>query len=198
MLPTVKKARKVREYDLGLYIAALLTDCVSVDKVRVEYVHMLVVYDRQNPQPGHRKRPAAVFTAETNPIAKSEGQYFLCAYYEGVHANFGHSPHYRHLAVFEPKALEKAREHLQITESPQATGEIGSNTPLGRVTDIVLVVLVGVGLLIGAGLVILVIAEFLRMFSGQPTRGSGSGTPIVSIIVIWAIIRFVWRSFKKD
>ena len=117
-MPRIIDARQVASYLLGPYIAMLVTDCQSAD--RVQYAHILFVYLVDPEQPdGAPQRVLAVASEVNNTRLPTVGSHFLGLFPGDGHVNLGASNDWADLEHFRQEALAIAADYLQVTEPPQ-------------------------------------------------------------------------------
>ena len=130
-LPLIESARRVRIHSLGLHhVAVLLTNIKSPS--RVEYTHMLVVFDLK------QDIPAALVTSEKQAdlglrgkraSKAARGTHFLCAIVGSMHSNYGASDDWADLNKFERAALDLV-ERLELTK--QGSTNKATNRAAGK------------------------------------------------------------------
>ena len=114
--PSLKRARPVKRFQLGPYLAVVFTDCESLGTV--QYTHALFVL------PEDSSEPRLAVAAEVNalhgqPGHEASGSHFLGLFPGSGHLNFGDSNDWADLETFTGKALELAAERLGIPDAPQ-------------------------------------------------------------------------------
>jgi len=109
-LPAITKARWVKRYKLGEYLAVLGTECESVGFI--SYTHVLYIFKKDESQ------PYIAVTSEYSDVSGQDGSRCLCLFSEGRHSNLGFSMDWVDLEKFESRALAVAGEYLQVSEAP--------------------------------------------------------------------------------
>lgn len=111
-MPALKNARPVYRYQIGDYIALIVTDCESIGMI--QYTHVLFLL-----APG-QTQPIFAVAAEMNSmsIANGETQLFLGVFTGSIHENHGMSADWVDLDKFSAKALQIVAERFDIKEPP--------------------------------------------------------------------------------
>jgi hypothetical protein len=124
----IGSAKELARVPMGPYVGVLLGEVQSVGLI--QYGHVLAVID---PQTGSR---VFAMAAEKNAFAGTSiggGSYFLCGYDGASHLNYGASDDYAERDKFLAKALERARQHLNLptdAHDPVKNGDV--HDPFGE------------------------------------------------------------------
>jgi len=111
-LPTLKNARPVYHYQIGSYIAVVVTDCESVGMI--SYTHVLFLLEPR------KQEPIFAVAAELNSFTASISteRLFLGVFNGQGHLNLGMSEDWADLDKFTARALKIVTDHFKITETP--------------------------------------------------------------------------------
>jgi len=104
--PAIIDAKEVERFKLGPYDARLLTDIKAQGFVRYLYV-LVIIKDGE---------PCYFVSSEVNEMAAElgGGSHFLCSFEGDRHSNYGCDDKWADLATFKEKAVEMAKDQLNI------------------------------------------------------------------------------------
>lgn len=118
-LPALTNARRVASYVIGPYIGVLLTDCEASGVI--DYKHVLFVYLPDPVNPGKPPQVVMAVAAELSSMLKPPSDaeqpeaYFLGVFPGDGHYNLGMSEDWADLEKFAARAVEVARERLEVS-----------------------------------------------------------------------------------
>jgi hypothetical protein len=113
--PALERARPVKRFQLGPYLAVVFTDCASMGTV--QYTHVMFVLDEDSTEP-RLAVAAEVNTLHGQPGFEASGSHFLGVFPGDSHLNLGDANDWADLETFTHKALELAAGHLGVADAP--------------------------------------------------------------------------------